>query len=101
MLVCRGNFGNEDFPRVLCNENCLRVLCNENCVRVLCNENCLRVLCNDNCLRVLCLRVLCNEYCRVRDSAPDGSSPRGCVRFVESDVDCELYSTVMYFLATP
>src|SRR4051812_13424869 len=23
--------------------------------------------------------------------APDGSSPRGCVRIIESDVDCELY----------
>ena len=59
-----------------------------------CNENCLRVLLYENFLRVLCradwLQVICNEIYRMRGSAPDGSSPRGYVRFVESDVGYEL-----------
>ena len=34
---------------------------------------------------------LCNEAYRVRDRAPDGSSPRGYVRFVESDLGYDIF----------
>ena len=34
---------------------------------------------------------LCNEAYRVRDRAPDGSSPRGYVRFVELDVGYDFF----------
>ena len=34
---------------------------------------------------------LCNEAYRVHDRAPDGSIPRGYVRFVESDVGYDVF----------
>ena len=48
-------------------------------------------LCNENCLRVRVFESFYGEFYRVRESAPDGSSPRGYVLFVEPDVGYDAF----------